>query len=232
MQELRQEGFPTMRLVVPSVVDVLYKTLRNEILQGGIPGGSLLTELAVASQYGVARPTAKAALERLIQEGLLRRGTHKSARVPLLTERDVRDLYESRTFFERQVLRLLIRQRAEVPEPTRLAHTRMTEVADHGEESLLNFVKADVEFHCGLVDALASDRTSRMYRQLMGETQLCMAQVQFQHLLDPHVIIDEHKQVLAAIDEGDTDRAVMCIEAHLQNACQHLLERLDTNDGR
>jgi hypothetical protein len=46
----------------------------------------------------MARPTAKAALERLVYEGILRRATNKTARVPLMDADDIRDLYYSRAF--------------------------------------------------------------------------------------------------------------------------------------
>ena len=57
--------------------------------------------------------------------------------------------------------------------------------------TLSGLVEPDIRFHRVLVDALESRRLSRVHGAMMGETRLCMAQVQAHHLLDPNVIIAE-----------------------------------------
>jgi DNA-binding GntR family transcriptional regulator len=52
-----------------------------------------------------------------------------------------------------------------------------------------------------------------------------MAQVQRRHLLDPRVIADEHKRILAMIEARDVDRAAAEMDAHLSRACNTLLPR-------
>ena len=98
-------------LSVPSLVDVLHAAIRDRILKGDIEPGASVTEMSIATQYSVARPTAKAAMERLVVDGLLRRSTNKTARVPLLDTEDVRDLYFSRELIERSVVERLATRR-------------------------------------------------------------------------------------------------------------------------
>ncbi|MGO4750780.1 GntR family transcriptional regulator, partial [Streptomyces sp. 2MCAF27] len=100
------------RLKATSLIDALVVELREQILDGRIVGGTALTETEVAKQYEVARPTAKAAIERLTAEGLLRRDAHKSARVPVFDADDIADLYFTRACVERQVMRELARRRS------------------------------------------------------------------------------------------------------------------------
>jgi DNA-binding GntR family transcriptional regulator len=92
------------KLIVPSLVDAVHCALQTRILSGELAAGTPLTEKDVAESYDVARPTAKAALDRLIYNGLLRRSTNKSARVPSLIAADVADLYYSRGFLEREAI--------------------------------------------------------------------------------------------------------------------------------
>jgi DNA-binding GntR family transcriptional regulator len=214
-----------MALVVPSVIDVLVDAIRKEILDGTIPSGTLLTEMGVASKYAVARPSAKGALERLSHEGLLRRDTNRSARVRALTEDDVRDLYDSRAFIERQVVSTLASKGHRTPDSVRSKLEQMVDTADSGH-SVLEFVEADGAFHGALIDALDSPRLSRMHSQLMRETQLCKVQVQFSHLQDPAVIIAEHLEILNAIDDGQPQRAAARMEKHLAKACERLVASL------
>ncbi|WP_307465751.1 hypothetical protein [Pseudarthrobacter oxydans] len=55
----------------------------------------------------MARPTAKAAIEKLVAEGLLVRGVHNTARVADLGPESVRDIYLARAYLESEVLRRL-----------------------------------------------------------------------------------------------------------------------------
>jgi DNA-binding GntR family transcriptional regulator len=214
-----------LRLAVPSVTDVLYDAMRQEILSGEIPGGTLVTEMGVASRYAVARPTGKAAIERLSQQGLLRRDMHRSARVPVLTEADIHDVYTSRALIERQVVSILASERSGVPDSARNTLAAMSAAAE-SNVSPVKFVEADIAFHLSLLETLGSTRLTRMYSQLMGETQLCMAQVQFRDLLDPGVILAEHVQILSAIDRGDASGASTLMNEHLMLACSRLIDRL------
>jgi DNA-binding GntR family transcriptional regulator len=211
-------------LSVPSLVDALHTELREEVLTGRLAGGEPLTELLLATRYSVARPTAKAALERLVQEGLLKRETNKTARVPLLSTADIRDLYYSRGFLEREIMIALCKRRR-VPEAARDSLRVLRDLA--GEPRLAAVVSADVAFHLALVAALDSPRLSRLYASLMGEVRLCMAQVQAHNLVEPVRIADEHSAILAAIDSGDEQVGLREIAAHLDAACTRLLGYLE-----
>ena len=80
--------------------DAIQASLRGAIIDGREAPGSSLTESAVALRFGVTRPTAKLALERLVADGLLRRAPHQAARVPELTADDIRDLFGNRAIVE------------------------------------------------------------------------------------------------------------------------------------
>ena len=73
--------------MVPSLVDALYGDIRERILTGELDAGTPLTEKHLSSTYDVARPTAKAAIERLVHEGLLRRGANKTRARPIAGHR-------------------------------------------------------------------------------------------------------------------------------------------------
>ena len=90
----------TAALSVTRLPDAVYDALRESIVDGRDAPGTAVTEQAIADRFGVARPTAKAALERLVAEGLLRRAAHKSARVPELNRDDIVDLYANRATLE------------------------------------------------------------------------------------------------------------------------------------
>ena len=209
-----------------SITEALAEDLRSRIFRGELARDTRLTEVELATDYEVARPTAKAAIEKLVAEGLLRRDAHKTARVPAMSRADVEDLYFSRMFLEREVARTLAR-RKQVPDVARQAHT---EIASVGDASSLAIVEPDVRFHESLVDSMGSKRVSRLYRALMGEMRLCMAQVQSHGLLEASAIAAEHAAILAAIEAGDADAAARAVDEHLTRARDELAPFLERTD--
>ncbi|MBU3537090.1 GntR family transcriptional regulator, partial [Alkalihalobacillus clausii] len=67
--------------VAPVLPEAIAQSLRADIVDARLVPGETLTETAVARRFGVARPTAKVAIERLVADGLLRREAHRAARV-------------------------------------------------------------------------------------------------------------------------------------------------------
>src|SRR6476661_7111029 len=152
-------------LSVPSLVDVLHAAIRDRILKGDIEPGASVTEMSIATQYSVARPTAKAAMERLVVDGLLRRSTNKTARVPLLDSEDVRDLYFSRELIERSVVERLAMKRL-VPDEAEKNVTALRDAAD--EPTVTAAVSVDLGFHRSLV----TDEYSRILEAIeAGDVQ-------------------------------------------------------------
>ena len=211
-------------LTVPSLVDALTAAIRERILTGQLTGGTPLTEKEISTFYDVARPTAKAALERLVYEGILRRATNKTARVPLMDADDIRDLYYSRAFLEREVVAALAAT-GNVPAEAQNALAVMRAAIDH-QAPLTKVVQADITFHRSLVNALNSPRITRMYHSVIGETHLCMAQVQARHLLSPVVIAAEHEDILRAIADSDPAAAADHVTTHLNRACARLISHV------
>jgi DNA-binding GntR family transcriptional regulator len=216
-------------LAVNSLVDALVDSLRERILSGEIRAGTALTEMEVARDYDVARPTARTAIERLMAAGLLQRGAHKSARVPVLSVAEIRDMYFARGCLEAEALRRLAATRT-VPGAARDAVKDLAAVTDSG--SLAALVEPDVRFHRELVDALASPRLSRLHATVMGEMRLCMAQLQAHRLLRPEEIVAEHELILERIALGDTEGAAAAGVAHLDRACCQLTQHLNQASGK
>ncbi len=188
-----------------------------------MPGSTQLTEAEVATTYDVARPTAKAAIEKLVAEGLLLRGTHKTARVPELGPDEVRDLYFSRLCIESEVVRRLAAGRT-LPEALVRANNDVVAVQS---ASGLEVTEPVIRFHLALVGALGSPRLTRVFGTLMGEMRLCMAQMNYRRLLHADLIAEEHKVILEQIAAGDPDGAVAALAAHLRQAENRLVPSLE-----
>jgi len=209
-----------------SVVDALADDLRRRLFAGEFRSGSTVTEALLAEDYNVARSTSKAAIEKLTTEGLLQRGAHKSARVPTLSVDDVRDIYRTRLRLESSALRELAAERR-APASAAAANERVRQagIAAAAGGSIAS-VEPDMQFHASLIEAIGSPRVDRMYRSLVDEVRLCMAQVQGRSLLSVHQIAAEHQEILEHLEAGDAVAAVSCLGAHLGRASERLVDAI------
>jgi DNA-binding GntR family transcriptional regulator len=209
-------------LKTTSLTEAVYEALRESIITLRDPPGAALTENGVASRYGVARPTARAAVERLVSEGLLRREAHRAAQVPRLDRTDIEDLYSARLVIEEAAI-LALAKRGYVPPTAMAAQREIEDFAVRGEDA--PFARPDMLFHQALVVGHGSLRLSRMHDLIMGEIQLCMGQLQSHHLLRAKDIMTQHRGLIDAIEARDGELAGFLIRRHIVNARDRLLSR-------
>lgn len=205
-----------------SVVDALAEALRKRVLDGLLAPGTGVTESQVAADYNVARPTAKSAIMTLVHEGILRRQAHRAAFVPRLSPEDVADIFLVRIPLEIEVIEQLIARNL-APDGAKSAIERLsTTAADSVSHS--DFAAADLLFHRILVDAVASERLSRLYKVIEGEIHLCMVQASM--TMGREVITAQHLSIFNALESRDRDAAVVAMRSHLigaRDALQHAL---------
>lgn len=220
-------------LTTRSLADAVHTALRTWILTEGAGSEELVTEAGVATRFGVARPTARVAVERLVADGLLVRDGRRGARIPALEPADVEDLYAGRILVEGEAHARLARA-GNVPVSAVVANARLRFHTEHPDPagSVGDVVAADVEFHRELVRAVGSHRLDRMHGLLMGEAHLCMARVQTLHLLAGGTIADEHDGLLEAIGHGDVRAVDTLTRTHLVSARDKLLTMLPVRAPR
>ncbi|MFJ4165818.1 GntR family transcriptional regulator [Microbacterium sp. NPDC089698] len=209
-------------LDIVGVVEATSRVLRERILSGTLAGDTAVTEAWVSAEFGIARPSAKAAIEQLVASGLLVRTAHRSARVAAIDAGMVRDVYRTRARMESMALRELATD-ARIPAAAIAANDEISAMPPRPDPAT---VDPDIRFHTALIDGIESERTSRMYRTLLDETRLCMAQVQDRRLLDAHDIAAQHRAILDAVRDRDGDLASRLLHEHLGSAEERLVEAL------
>jgi DNA-binding GntR family transcriptional regulator len=193
-----------------SAQEALVDSLRERILSGEFVPGAPLSDVELASAYGVARPTLRAAVQELVHEGLMRREPRRRACVPRLTAEDIRDL-----FYVRVPLELLaveaITGRVNVLDPAIQAVEHFERLSP--DSSWRDVVDADMRFHTALISATGSPRLQRAYASLQAEIRLARAQLRIETVT---MLADEHRRLLTSIVEGPTRAAVDAMREHLR----------------
>jgi len=199
----------TLPIKAVSAVVALADALRRRVLSGEIEPGTSLPEQEIAVAYGVARPTVREALARLVHEGLLRRERNRSAYVPEVTPADLDDLMFVRRPLEDLMAGALAGRR--VPEAeVALARMGAVDAAAPWSES----VAEHMALHQALIEAVGSPRLERLYGSLAAETRLGLVRLRRVYE-DREVLVREHRELLDAIARGPVEEARAAVAAHL-----------------
>jgi DNA-binding GntR family transcriptional regulator len=195
------------------VVEAVAAALRDQLLDGALAPGQVLRDTVLAEQFGVARPTIRAAVQVLVTNGLIERDRGRSARVPLFPPTDIVDLYTARAAVELAAIDL-IEQHS--PPLDRLV-TSLKHLQSLGPSTVWrDVVDADVDFHESLVATAGSPRLLRMFGGLANETRLVIA---LQRSLYESVgdLVTEHHRIVAAMKRKRFDSCRRLLREHFDH---------------
>lgn len=199
--------------------------LREEILAGVFPPGAQLNEARIALGYGVSRGPLREAMQRLIQEGLLRSAPNRGVFVPELSEADLADV-----FFVRAALEIAAAGRVVTEGDRERVSRELTEIAErmHAALSAGDWRKGadlDFEFHRNLVDAADSERLTRTYVTVQAETSLCLHWL-MKGYRDSKALAAEHFELASLIATGSEAEVAVALAAHWRDSGSALRKAL------
>jgi DNA-binding GntR family transcriptional regulator len=205
-----------------TVADAVRLRLERSLLAGDYPAGADVKDTHVAQQLGVARPTARVAVQALIASGLLVRENGKSAKVRQFSLGDVADIFRVRRLIEFEAVRSVCKGANTAA--VQLSLDKFLDVKGDGDWETA--AEADMGFHAAVVAAAGSPRLSALFQTISTEIRLLLA------LLRPRyarisALHDEHTELLQALTSGDTDQALHLWAAHLDDAETFLSSRVD-----
>lgn len=200
------------------------------------PGTRLPAERRLAETLGVGRSAVReglAALEILgivdvrPGSGTYLRGTAsdllpQSLRWGLLIgDRDLRDLLDLRSGLEIYVARLAA-DRAEEGDRRRL-EARL-ELMRESTDDLGVFVRADLDFHLGLAEAVENAILVDLLHVVRSLLQVYGGRA-VRDRAEAEAAVEEHEAILRAVQRGDADAAASLMAQHMATAASRLLTR-------
>jgi DNA-binding GntR family transcriptional regulator len=208
-----------------STVEIISDELRTAIRYGSLEPGGQLGEAELAARLGVSRGPLREAMQRLVQEGLLRSEPHRGLFVVTLDQHDVSDVYTARLAIERAACQLIMRDNRDAAAVALTAALReLVKAARRRDRVAMS--DADQAFHEVLVRSSGSQRLERMADTLLVETRMCLHALQ-EHYPEPAELVEEHRVLVDAIAAGDEPRLLRLIEEHMTDSIQRLSPAAD-----
>jgi len=204
-----------------STAELIADQLRSAIMYGVFAPGTQLGEAELAARFAVSRGPLREAMQRLVQEGLLRGERHRGLFVIDLSSDDVRDVYLARLAIERMSCQLIMSgNRGEAVARLSEALLNLVTAAESRDRNAMS--DADQAFHRTLVSCAGNSRLERMAQTLLVETRMCLAALQ-EHYPEPDELVTEHRALVDAISDGDEKLLLGLIEAHMLESIERLV---------
>ncbi len=197
----------------------VYQGLRRAIIEAALRPGTKLPEDAVGESFGVSRTIVRSVLARLASEGLVTQQVNRRAAVAAPTLEDARDLFRVRRGLERTVVEIL---------SGRLTKDQVARLVDHVEaESVVHgrdgpaSIRLAGEFHTLLAAMTGNEILARYVNEVVSRGSLVLAIYGRPHSSD--CAVAEHRELIAALVAGATERAIALMDEHLASVASRAL---------
>jgi len=189
-----------------------YQTLLDQIVSRRIPAGEVLEERRLADELDVSRTPLRAAMNRLLGEGMLERLSNGSIVVRSFGVTDLLELLQIRSLLESEAAAMAT---GRIPaEPLEGLRTRL--------QALLNAQtpdeKSDWEVDNALHDLVAAYCGNRNLASMITATRRQVRMCDVERLPQRQVQArEEHLAIVQGLLSGDSARARQAMAAHLES---------------
>lgn len=204
--------------------DVVFNTIRNDILMGELKPGTRLREVSLAQQLGVSRTPVREAIRMLELEGLVIMVPRKGAQVANITEKDLKDALEVRNALEKLAIELVCAKITSEQIELLKENCREYEKAlpSHNAQKL---AVIDEKFHDIIFEATDNKRLIQMLNNL----RQVLYRYRLECLKDENThqqMLREHLAIISNIENKNVDKATDNIAAHITNQATIVSKRL------
>lgn len=213
----------------PSLEEIVFSRLEEEILSGELERGAALGEIALSKRLGVSRTPIRGALHRLAEEGLVEIHPNRGATVVGINIDDLVDIYTIRERLE-GLASALAAKRTTPEEIKRLSEA--VELAEFyiSKNDTEHIKELDTVFHSIIYSASGS----RFLARTLSELHRKIISYRKRSLSVPGRLektAEEHREILEAIKRGDADEADRLTSLHIRRALENMITAFDSGEG-
>ncbi|WP_069300552.1 GntR family transcriptional regulator [Neptunicoccus sediminis] len=204
----------------------VYDSLRKAIIEQALRPGVKLPEDSIGETFSVSRTTVRNALVRLDAEGLVDLQPNRGASVADPTIEEAHDIFEMRQCLEREVMQRLCKMDSKPIVKALKAH--LAEERKYLDVDTTRSIRLAGEFHILLAELTGSKILANYVNEIVSRCSLVLARFAQAH--SAQCGLEEHTEIIAAIEAGDADRATRRMHNHLHGVQDRALLNPDDDD--
>ena len=197
--------------------DRAYEMLRQRVVGGHYAPGAQLKEEPLARELGISRTPIRAALKRLVEDGLATANAGQGIHVTQWSEWDIEETFQLRMLLEPYAAGLAA-ERGGAPLVERLKESNeqmASAIADSGTRAIVQVQEANRKFHHTLLEYSGSPRLRNML-----DTMIDMPIVTRSFYLYTHAELEQslhhHQDLTIAAEARDGELARQVMSLHLR----------------
>lgn len=196
--------------------DQVYEIIRNLVLTGKIAPGEVIDEKLIAAQLKISRTPVREAVKKLSDENLIDVVAQSGTRAALLDRHEVEQAYIIRRALEMesagQATTHMTGVHVETLSDILIMHARAIE-----RKNYVLAITIDDKFHKAISEISNLPRLWRAIEISKAQLDRC------RHLMLPRpgegkATLEEHREIIRALNSGDPEKARIAMSAHLQRA--------------
>jgi DNA-binding GntR family transcriptional regulator len=207
--------------------DRAYSLLREEILDGVLPAGTVLAEVEQSTRLGVSRTPLREALSRLAADGLVSTHSGRGVVVTDVSIDRVSELFEVREALEEQAARLAARRRdVAVFEGLQAEFRQAHSLLDTGESGLREYYALVARLDAAIDDAVENP----FLVSTLASVRTHIARIRRLSHDNPERLREaakEHLTIVDAIVDGSESLAAHATQLHLYRSLKNIIGSIE-----
>jgi len=198
--------------------DHAYTVLKEKLLN--MEGGAYLSMRQFANEIGISYTPVREAFLRLQNEGALEQIPNVGFFVATMDINEILQLFQVRECIEPFVLRKVI---ARVT-PGHIVFMRgLVEEQKQAldAEDITRYMKLDIRLHEVLLDIYDNQHIKSVYHTVREKYMICSNRIALSFYPDA---LEEHADLIDAIESGNTELSVELLNRHIESAKQRIME--------
>lgn len=226
-------GAGTIARVRGSGAQTVYESLRKSILDMTLEPGSPLDEMSLSERFRMSRTPIREALVRLSAEGLVTTLPNRNTIVSAIDFVKLPIYFEALTLMYRVTTRgAAVHRRKSDMAGIRDLHLAYADAV--ARRDALGMIQTNRDFHVAIAEAGGNSYFTALFTRLLDEGRRIL-RIYYQSFDDilPRQYVDEHEQIVLAIEAGDADLADALSAEHARQIVSQIQSYIarDTTTG-
>lgn len=214
---------------LPTLPDIAYAHLREQILQGALPMSAPLRQERIAKELGISRLPVREALTRLESDGLVVFRPRRGYIVASLDIGEIKEVFDLRMVLEEHAGRVATQMRTDDDiREVEAIFSAMQEIEPDSSENIKIFSQYNRAFHEKLFDITGNRRLCTLLAVLHDNSER-FTRLGARLVSDLHYAREEHGNIFDAFRAGNAPAMALYSRDHVRQTGERLIEAISKN---